>query len=236
MALKKAKDRDMVVFQKQKRTTFKAVALKQIKEAIQSRKLRPGDRIVEAELAREMGISRFPIREAISSLEKEGTLVTLPFKGTYVTQFDEKDLEELYTLRSALEELAIRLLMEKITSEKIRNLESILTTMEQATHKGKVGRLIFGDMQFHQAICELSGHRRLLEIWLTLKDQLTSFIALEEHSYGGPDRLLETHYPLIEAIKKGDRSLAEKRMREHLFEALQIVKEALRKKPGDRPD
>jgi len=226
----------MAVFHKQKRTTFKTVALKQIKEAIQSGKLKPGDRIVEAELAREMGISRFPIREAISSLEKEGILITIPFKGTYISHYDEDDLEEIYTLRSALEELAIRLLMEKITSKKIQKLESILAAMEQATHKGKVGRLIFGDMQFHQAICELSGHRRLLEVWLTLKDQLRSFIALEEHFYGGPEQLLKTHYPLMAAIKTGDSSLAEKRLREHLFDALQIVKEALRKKPEGKSD
>jgi len=225
----------MPIFQKQQRTTFKTVALKQIKEAIQSGKLKPGDRIVEAELAREMGISRFPIREAISSLEKEGILVTLPFRGTYVTQLDEKDLEEVYTLRGALEELAIRILMESIDTKKIRKLESILAAMEQATHKGKVGRLIFGDMQFHQAICELSGHQRLLEIWLTLKDQLGSFIAVEEHTYGGPDQLLKTHYPLMQAIKKGDSSLAERRIREHLFDALQVVKGALRKNPEGKP-
>jgi DNA-binding GntR family transcriptional regulator len=107
--------------------------------------------------------------------------------------------------------------------------------MEQATHKGKVGRLIFGDMQFHQAICELSGHQRLLEIWLTLKDQLGSFIAVEENTYGGPDQLLKTHYPLMEAIKKGDSSLAERRIREHLFDALQVVKGALRKNPEGKP-
>ena len=225
----------MAVFQKQKRTTFKTVALKQIKEAIQSGRLKPGDRIVETQLAREMGISRFPIREAISSLEKEGILITIPFKGTYISHYDENDLEEIYTLRSALEELAIRLLMEEIASKKIKKLESILAAMEQAAHKGRVGRLIFGDMQFHQAICELSGHRRLLEAWLTLKDQLGSFIALEEHSYGGPEQLLKTHYPLMEAIKKGDSSLAEKRLREHLFDALQVVKEALRKKPEGKP-
>lgn len=226
----------MAVFQKQKRTTFKTVALKQIKEAVQSGKLKPGDRIVEAELAREMGISRFPIREAISSLEKEGILITIPFKGTYVSHYDENDLEEIYTLRSALEELAIRLLMEEIASKKIKKLESIMAAMEQAAHKGRVGRLIFGDMQFHQAICELSGHRRLLEAWLTLKDQLGSFMALEEHSYGGPEQLLKTHYPLMEAIKKGDSPLAEKRLREHLFDALQVVKEALRKKSEGKSD
>lgn len=135
----------MAIFQKQERTTLKMVALKQIKEALQSGKLKPGDRIVEAELAREMGISRFPIREAISSLEKEGLVVTLPFKGTYVSQFDEEDLEELYTLRSALEELAVRLLVQKISSKEIKKLDSVLKAMEQATHKRKVV-LISADM------------------------------------------------------------------------------------------
>ncbi len=69
----------MAIFKKQERTTLKMVALKQIKGALQSGKLKPGDRIVEAELAREMGISRFPIRDAISSLENEGLVVRLPF-------------------------------------------------------------------------------------------------------------------------------------------------------------
>ena len=231
-AYKGVKDHPMAIFQKQERTTLKMVALKQIKEALQSGKLKSGDRIVEAELAREMGISRFPIREAISSLEKEGLVVTLPFKGTYVSQFDEKDLEELYTLRSALEELAIRLLMQKISSKEIKKLDSVLKAMEQATHKRKVV-LISEDMRFHRTICELSGHRRLFDMWLTLQDQLRSFIALEEHSYEEADQLLKTHYPIMEAIKKGDSSLAEKCIRDHIADALGIIGRVLQKRHED---
>ncbi len=222
----------MAIFQKQERTTLKMVALKQIKEALQSGKLKSGDRIVEAELAREMGISRCPFREAISSLEKEGLVVTLPFKGTYVSQFDEKDLEELYTLRSALEELAIRLLMQKVDSQKIKRLESILKTMERDVYGRKVGALS-ADMQFHQTICEFSGHRRLFDMWLTLQDQLRSFIALEEHSYEEADQLLKTHYPIMEAIKKGDSSLAEKCIRDHIADALGIIRRVLQKRYED---
>ena len=96
------------VFSRQKRSTLMDRAFQQIREAIRSGKLKPGDRLVESQLAEEMQISRFPIREALRYLEKEGLVKTKPFKGTYVAQLTEKDMEELYSLRSAIEELAER--------------------------------------------------------------------------------------------------------------------------------
>jgi DNA-binding GntR family transcriptional regulator len=212
------------IFKKQERITLKSLALNQIKGAILSGKLRPGDRIVEARLAREMGISKFPIREAIRYLEREGLVVTFPFKGTYVSNFDEGDIEELYTLRSALEELAIRILMSKLDEEKIGKLDSILADMQKAANEQKVDKVISEDMRFHRTICELSGHRKLLEMWLTLQDQIKSFIAREEYFYGQSDQLVETHYPIIGAIKSGDSELVEKCIREHLKNAVGIVK------------
>jgi DNA-binding transcriptional regulator YhcF (GntR family) len=77
-------------------------ALKEIREAIRKGKLKPGDRLVEMQLAEEMHISRFPIREALRYLEKEGLVETKPFKGTYVAKLTERDMEELYSLRSAI--------------------------------------------------------------------------------------------------------------------------------------
>lgn len=179
---------------------------------------------MEARLAREMGISKFPIREAIRYLEREGLVVTFPFKGTYVSNFDEGDIEELYTLRSALEELAIRILMSKLDEEKIGKLDSILADMQKAANEQKVDKVISEDMRFHRTICELSGHRKLLKMWLTLQDQIKSFIAREEYFYGQSDQLVETHYPIIGAIKSGDSELVEKCVREHLKNAVGIVK------------
>ena len=83
------------VFSKQKRATLTDQALRQIREAIRSGKLKPGDRLVEAQLAQEMHISRFPIREALRYLEKEGLVHTEPFKGSYVAQLTEKDMEAI---------------------------------------------------------------------------------------------------------------------------------------------
>jgi DNA-binding GntR family transcriptional regulator len=211
------------IFKKQKRETLKSQALSEIRKAIRSGKLKSGDRIVEAELAEEMGISRFPVREAFRYLEKEGLVVTNPFKGTYVTQFDEKDLEELYTLRSALEELAIRIFMERIDKGKIGKLESVLESMEKAVHQKNVEKVISADLRFHRTICELSGHRKLFEMWLTLENQLRSFMALED-LYEGSDQLFRTHDPVLEAIKAGDGQRAENLIRAHLDEALDLFK------------
>ncbi|MBW2057150.1 MAG: GntR family transcriptional regulator [Deltaproteobacteria bacterium] len=219
----------MAIFQKQQRTTLMEIALKEIRSAIHSGKLKPGDRIVEAELAKEMGISRFAIREAIRCLDKEGIVMTTPFKGSYVSRFDLKDLEELYSLRSALEELAVRILMEKLAPRHIQKLESVLKAMDRVAAKQK-GGVFSEDMRFHRTICELSGHRRLLEMWLTLQDQVRVFIAMEEASYQERDRLLKVHYPVMEAIKSSDSPRAERCIREHIGDALEVIKGVLVKR------
>ena len=220
------------IFKKQERITLKSLALTQIREAIQCGKLKPGDRIVETRLAKEMGISKFPIREAIRYLEREGLVVTFPFRGTYVSNFDERDIEELYTLRSALEELAIRILMSKLDEEKIGQLDSILAEMQKAANEEKVDKVISEDMRFHRTICELSGHRKLLEMWMTLENQIKSFIAREEYFYGQANQLVETHYPVLEAIKSGNKQLVEKSIRDHLKNAIGVVKNVPAKTPA----
>jgi len=222
------------IFKKQERATLTIKALNQVRKAISSGKIKSGDRLVEAELARQMQISRFPIREAICYLEKEGLVVTIPFKGTYVANFSEKDLEELYTLRSALEELAIRLLMDNLDNTKIKKLDSILASMERAAVEGKVDKLISEDMRFHRTICELSGHRKLLEIWLTLERQLRTFITLEEYYYEKADQFARTHHPVLEAIKSGNINIAERSIRDHLYQALDFIKRKYGKASSNR--
>ena len=110
----------------------------QIREAIKSGKLKPGDRLIETELANGMQISRSAIREAMRYLEKEGLVTTTPFKGAHITKFTEKDLEDLYNLRTALEELAIRTLIKNLNNEKINKLEAVLKKMEQVAKNGTI--------------------------------------------------------------------------------------------------
>ena len=130
------------VFKRQKRATLMDQALNEIRKAIRSGKLKPGERLVESQLAEAMQISRFPIREALRYLEKEGLVETKPFMGTHVAQLSEKDMEELYSLRSAIEELAVRILIENIDPAKINALETIFHSMQKASQDEKLEKMI----------------------------------------------------------------------------------------------
>ena len=213
------------VFSKQKRPTLMSKALQEIREAIRKGKLKPGDRLIETQLADEMHISRFPIREALRYLEKEGLVETKPFKGTYVVQLTERDMEELYSLRSAIEAFAIRILIKHIDAEKTKKLESIFQSMQQASKNEDLDKLISEDFRFHQTICELSDHRKLLEVWLTLENQLRVFLTIEKQLFGNSAEFVKSHNPILEAIQERKIRPAQKAIRDHLNWAMQVIRQ-----------
>lgn len=213
------------VFSKQKRPTLMSQALQEIREAIRKGKLKPGDRLVEMQLAKEMRISRFPIREALRYLEKEGLVETKPFKGTYVAKLTERDMEELYSLRSAIEAFAVRILIKHIDAEKIKKLESIFQSMQQASKNEDLDKLISEDFRFHQTICELSDHRKLLEVWLTLENQLRVFLTIEKQLFGNSAQFVKSHIPILEAIQERKIRPAQKAIRDHLNWAMQVIRQ-----------
>jgi len=211
------------MFKVEKRTTFKDRALSQIRDAIRKGWLKPGERLNEGKLANDMGISRFPIREAIRSLEKEGLVTTVPFKGTFVNELNEKDLDELYSLRLLLETHAIELLIKNITDEKIAELESILNDMQTGlTHEKE--DLISEDLKFHKKICELSNHGKLLEVWKNLSSQIRAFLAVEQYSHDNIDYLYDSHKVILDAIRAKDKPRAQKRLRENINNGIQRIK------------
>ena len=212
------------VFSKQKRPTLMNKALVEIREAIRKGKLKPGDRLVEMQLAEEMHISRFPIREALRFLEKEGLVETKPFKGTYVAQLTERDMEELYSLRSAIEEFAVRILIKHIDEGKIDKLASIFQAMQQASKNEDLDKLIAEDFRFHQTICELSDHRKLLEVWLTLENQLRVFLTIEKQLFGNSAQFVKSHVPILKAIRERKIRPAQKAIRDHLKWAMQVIR------------
>ena len=213
------------VFTSQKRATLTNRALKEIRAAIRNGKLKPGERLVEMQLAEEMQISRFPIREALRYLEKEGLVETKPFKGTHVARFTERDMEELYSLRSSLEELAVRILIENLDEKKIKMLETIIQSMQKASQTGNIDQMISEDLRFHQTVCELSGHRKLLGVWQTLESQLQVFLNIEKDFFETAYQYVATHDPIMQAIKNRNVETAEKAIREHLGLAMRIIRE-----------
>ncbi len=194
-----------------------------IRRAIEAGVLKPRDRLVEAEIAAQMGISRAPVREAIRLLEQEGFVTTTPRKGTFIVELERQDIEEIYSLRSALEGLAVKMALPHLDATEMDALESLVNDMREAAEARDMPRLVEADLAFHQRIVVLSGHNRLMQDWLRMSTQLRLFFAVKDQLYENPRDIAETHQPLLDALRARDVDAAQRVITEHIVEAGQLV-------------
>ncbi len=211
------------IFSKQNRPTMTQIALENIRGAIEKGTLKPGMRIKESQLSNEMGMSRFSIREALCYLEKEGLIQTIPFKGVTVAHITPKDIEDLMTVRCALEELAIQLAIKKMDSEKIKILNFIMDRMENALDGDSEEDILNEDLRFHQSICEFSENGRLLNAWMPLASQIRVCLKLEYPLFQTAKEFVSTHIPLLEVIVAGDQQKAVQLVRDHIYSSLNRI-------------
>ena len=204
------------IFFKQNRPTMAQIALENIREAIEKGWLKPGERVVEARLSKELGMSRFPIREALCYLEKEGLVETVPFKGVRVARITPQDIEDLMTVRCALEELAVKRTIQRMTPEKIELLQDIMDQMEGALEEGNKEDILNADLYFHQSICEFAENSRLLNAWLPLASQIRVCLRMEYPLFQTSKDFVHTHVPLLEAVKARDEQQAVKLVKDHI--------------------
>lgn len=212
------------ILKKQNRPTLMLQALNHIREAIVAGKLKPGERLVESNLAEQMQISRFPVREALRSLEKEGLVDSIPFKGTYVSKFSREDMEEVFSLRGAIEMLAVQILASRFDDGMLNTLEAIIGDMERAGSEGKNDEVVAHDLRFHRTICELTEHKKLLSVWEMLEHHIYIFLTIERKIYHPPEQYVKTHYPILEALKNKNAELACARIRIHLEDAMNQIR------------
>ena len=152
-----------MAFERLNHNTLSKQVVRAIRHQIFSGALKPNQRVVEAEIAAEMGISRGPVREAIAELEKEGLIITYARKGTYVKSFELKDIEEIYTLRALLEGFAVTLAIDRLQGPDLDYLKDLLDQIGKMAEKKDVIEVSRLNMQFHKKIMELSDHKRLYD-------------------------------------------------------------------------
>jgi DNA-binding GntR family transcriptional regulator len=186
-----------------------------IVEAVLSGELKPGDRIVESSMARQLGVSQAPVREAIRDLVLLGFLETEPYKGTAVRSFTPEELWETYTVRAALESLAARLAASNLTDEDVQVLERILDDMLAAARRQDRDALLELDNAFHEAILRISRNRTLYQLWKTLQFGTWSIVTYRKSSYE-PLYLAKRHGELLEALKSRDPEKAAHAMQHHI--------------------
>ena len=148
------------------------VVFSTLREAILKGELKPGERLMELQLAEKMGVSRTPIREAIRMLEQEGLAVTIPRRGAQVAGMTEKDMEDALEIRAALDELAVQLACDAITEDQLKQLKQAMKNFEESTRSGDVKRIAEADVEFHDAIYTATGNEKLVSMLNNLREQV----------------------------------------------------------------
>jgi len=184
-------------------------------DAIMSGELRAGDRVVAKALAKRLGVSQAPVREAIRDLVLLGFLDTEPFKGTSVRSFTEKELQEVYTVRAALESLAARLAATRMTEEDVRSLQDTLDRMIQAAQEQDEEEMVRLDNEFHETILQVSGNKLLHQVWQTVQFGYWTIVTARVSTYD-LEELARRHESLLEALKSGEPQRAMAAMQCHI--------------------
>lgn len=196
-------------------------------DAINTGILSPGERLMEIQIAEEMGVSRTPVREAIRKLELEGFVVMIPRRGTYVANISIKDINEVYEIRSALDILAGGLAAERINDEEIEEMRELLVLTEKHIEENNLSKIVEIDTKFHDILYTASRNERLVNIINNLREQITS---IRGKSMNYPGRLVDTldeHKEIVESIAARDIDRAEEAVRAHLENAEQTLLQAI---------
>ncbi len=201
--------------------SLKDKAYTAIRDAILTLELEPGTSLVESDLASQLGISKTPVRDALQELERDGLVIRIPFKGTYVTEVMEQDLREIFQLRAVLEGLAARLATPLFTPQELEQLDRDHTASEDALAEGDLALCSKLGKGLHDAIIDKADNERLITMIRNLDASLMRFRALSDRVSGRLDISVGEHRRIIDALRRRDAYAAEESVRDHLHSVLE---------------
>lgn len=195
---------------------LREVIFNTIREAIIVGELKPGERLMEVQLAEKMGVSRTPVREAIRKLELEGLVSMIPRKGAHVADLSKKDIMDVLELRASLDGLATVLAAERITPEELKELKHVLSQFAAYMEKDNVQGLIKKDVEFHEIIYKSSRNEKLIQIANNLREQIHRFRVIYLKDYSRPKELVKEHSDIFNAIESRDLEKARLSSENHI--------------------
>lgn len=204
------------------------VVFQTLRAAILKGDLKPGERLMELQLAAKLGVSRTPIREAIRMLEQEGLAITIPRKGAEVAKMTEKDMEDVLQIRCSLEELAVRLSCENITAAELQELRVAMEQFEEKAKTDNVVEIAKADVNFHDILYKASDNPKLLGLLNNLREQMYRYRVEYLKDRSIYPRLMEEHHHLYDALKAKDAERASAYTRSHLQNQAEAVKKIIR--------
>ena len=201
------------------------VVFKTLREAILKGNLAPGERLMEIQLANQLGVSRTPIREAIRKLELEGLVIMIPRRGAEVARITEKDLRDVLEVRAYAALDCIGLACERITDEEIGELRRALESFREVLREGDVTKIAESDVDFHDIIFSATQNARLIQIVNNLREQMYRYRLEYLKDYTTHDRLYKEHQQITDAVSDRDKERARKLIVEHIYhQELTVIK------------
>lgn len=192
------------------------VVFNTLRQAILKGELVPGQRLMEIQLAKQLGVSRTPVREAIRKLELEGLVVTIPRKGAEVAEITEKDLKDVIEVRCALEELAVALACERISNAQIVQLKEALKNFEKLMKTGDITALAESDEKFHDIIFSATKNQRLIQLINNLREQVYRYRLEYLKDENEHNLLIQEHELIIENLQKRNAAAAKDVIHKHI--------------------
>ncbi|CAD6550435.1 GntR family transcriptional regulator [Paraburkholderia sabiae] len=175
---------------------------------------RAGDRLIPEEIAAEIDTSRMPVREAFRRLASEGLVVIRPNRGAIVRGLDADEMEEVFCMRGALEGLAAKMALPRITPTHVGELARLLEVME--SHEQDAHQWVSAHRNFHEYLCQLSGRKRLVAQIAGLHTVVEPHMRLWLQLADKPMTSRDDHTTIIDAISSGDPVAVETAVREHI--------------------
>jgi DNA-binding GntR family transcriptional regulator len=201
-----------------------------IREKIMSGDLACGAHLVEAEFAREFDVSHGTVRSAFKALQGDGLVEYRPRRGMFVISFEPDDVVELCSLRDSLESLGAKLAAKNANDADRIRLQKLLEDLRNAAHRKDRRACMELDMAFHRFVVDLSGHKRLQQMYSQLEFQVRLFITLTESFHSNLNDMVTIHEPLVNAIVSGDAERAAMLSSNHNRSDGDALVEALRNK------
>ena len=209
----------------------------QLRQAILAEQFKPNERLVEQDIAESMQTRRGPVRDALKILENEGLVVRQPHRGAFVAQLDPEDILEIYSLREALETLAIRLAIKNASDSDIDRLEELVQNMarmaEQDYNQLDATNL---DIEFHHTLVRISGHRRVLTAWEALAGQIRMVVL--KHRLENPQdlrvRSVAWHEKIVRAMRDRDTEKSIQELRIHMAASSEWIEKLIQQKKNQK--
>jgi len=196
---------------------LREVIFSSLREAIIIGELKPGERLMEVQLAEKMGVSRTPVREAIRKLELEGLVDMIPRRGAQVANLSIKDIMDVLEIRASLDALAATLAAKKITEDELKELKIIYDQFVNYVEKENINGSIKKDVEFHEIIYKSSRNEKLIQILNNLREQVQRFRIIYIKDTSSHKGLVQEHYDIYQALCNRDPKKAGSIAKTHII-------------------